>query len=205
MADFYKYLPLLSNAEGGFQKHPSDTGNYNSLGQLVGTNYGISAKTYEDFIKRPPTENDMRSMPKSVAIEIYKQNYWHKMKGNFMTNQSVANILIDHGVNAGVGRASRLVQNILKYHFNKNISVDGAIGNETLTALNNVNQYSLFQTIKKERENYYKSLGGVFLDGWLSRLKAFFFQENVKETITGGLILILSIASFLIYKGYKTK
>ena len=178
MAQFSAYLPLLDKVEGGYQKLASDSGNYNSLGQLVGTNYGISAKTYEAWIGYPPTESDMRAMPKNVAIDIFYNWYWIKMKGDSFKNQSVANIIIDHAVNAGVRTATKLLQKVLNESFYKNIAVDGIIGNQTISATNSVNQEQLHEVIKLEREAYYKSIGGTFLTAWLNRLKGFFLPKK---------------------------
>lgn len=178
MANFYTYLPLLQNIEKGFQKHAKDFGNYNSLGQLVGTNYGIAATTYELWIKRPPTEQDMRSMNKETAIQILKNWYWNVLKGDSITNQSIAEIIVDHGINAGVGRAAKLVQSVLNNKFNYSLSIDGVIGNNTLRALNTVNQELLHKEYKKARENYYATLGGEFYDGWIDRLNQFSFKKK---------------------------
>lgn len=182
MASFKAYLPILENVERGFQKKANDYGNYNSLGQLVGTNYGISAKTYEAWIGFPPTENDMRSMPKDVAIEIFYRWYWLKMKGNDFVNQSVANIIIDHGINAGVVTAIKLLQNVLNSKFYKNIAVDGIIGSQTINATNSVNQEQLHEAIKVARELYYKSIGGSFLSVWKDRLTRFFLPKKKRPT-----------------------
>lgn len=183
MANFYTYLPLLQQVEGGFQKLSNDSGNYNSLGQLVGTNYGIAAPTYEAWIGYPPTEADIRNMDKTEAIEIYKQQYWRPMKADSFINQSVANIIVDHAVNAGVRTAGKLLQRVLNYSFDKNVAIDGVIGSQTLTALNSVNQESLHEAILQARASFYQSIGGPFLQGWLNRLKSFFLPKRQRKRI----------------------
>jgi lysozyme family protein len=176
MANFTSYLPILQQVEGGFQKLSGDSGNYNSLGQLVGTNYGISAKVYEIWIKRPPTEADMRNMLKGTAIEIYKAWYWKPMQGDAFKNQSVANLVVDHAVNAGVASAGKLLQRVLVSKFGKSLTIDGKVGTQTMTAVNAVNQTELFNAIKTARIEFYKSIGGEFLQSWLNRLNSFFFR-----------------------------
>jgi lysozyme family protein len=180
MANFYSFLPLLQQAEGGYQNNPKDSGNYNSKKQLVGTNWGISAKTYEEWIGKPPTILDMKNMPKNTAIQIYKLWYWQRLKADLIVNQSIANIFVDHGVNAGTCTASKMVQSILKNKFNKNIAIDCVIGNITLNAMNTVNQEQLHAFIKEERASFYKKLGSSFLAGWLNRLNFFFFKKPLK-------------------------
>lgn len=177
MAKFNIFMPLLYVLEGGFQKMPTDTGNYNSLNQLVGTNHGISAPVYESWIGRVPSEADMRNLPKETAQAIYKNRYWDKLKASDMKTQEVAHVIVDHGVNAGTGSAAKIVQTVLKNSFSKSISIDGAIGIQTLTALNSVNQLQLHSAILKGREQYYNSLATrypEFIKGWLNRLKPFY-------------------------------
>ena len=180
MASFDSFLPLLLQVEGGYQNNENDSGNYNSLGQLVGTNHGISAETYESWIKRPPSVSDMKNILRGTAIQIYKAWFWNKMKGDYIASQSVANILIDHGVNAGTSRAGKMVQQILNDTFGKSLLVDGVIGNKTIAEINSVNPQSLFNEIKQERTAHYYALGGTFLTGWLKRLKQFVFADKKK-------------------------
>ncbi|ESU28396.1 hypothetical protein FLJC2902T_17540 [Flavobacterium limnosediminis JC2902] len=182
MASFSYFIPLLLEAEGGYQSMSNDSGNYNSLGQLVGTNFGIAAKTYEVWIKRPPSVTDMKNMLKNTALDIYKFWYWNKLKADSINSQSVANIIVDHAVNAGPQSAGIMIQRILNQKFHKNLAQDGIIGNITIQAINSVNSQVLFDEIKKARHSYYYSIGGAFLDGWISRLNKFSFSEKKKAS-----------------------
>jgi lysozyme family protein len=204
MAVFSKYIPLLNVVEGGFQKIVSDSGNYNSLNQLVGTNHGISAPVYEQWINQIPTEAMMRAMSKSVALQIFKAWYWDGINASDIKNQSVAEIIVDHAVNAGQGRAGKIVQRVLNDVFNYNLAVDGAIGPVTIAGINSVNQSQLHKAIKQGRKDHYNSIGGQvsidFLDGWLIRLTKFVYQDTT-VLIGGGLGLIgISIAVYYLTK-----
>jgi lysozyme family protein len=203
MATFQAYLPKLEKVEGGFQKLVKDKGNYNSLNVLVGTNWGISAQTYELWIKRPPTELDIRNMPKSTAINIFKIWYWDKLQADSFKNQSVANLIVDHGVNAGTTTAIKMLQTVLNKDFSFNLKTDGIIGNKTITALNSVNQEVLHQKILQARVDFYKKIGGTFLNAWLNRLSSFFFQENKARISTGTAFLLFAASSFFLYKILK--
>jgi len=178
MAIFTAYITLLKNAEGGYQNLPQDTGNYNSKGELVGTNHGISAKTYENWIGRPPSVADMKNITLNLALEIYKAWYWNKIGAAYISNQSIANLIVDHAVNAGIGAAGKLAQSVLNQYFNYNLVEDGIIGNQTRTALNSVDQELLHNYLKNERENFYRNIGGVFLKTWLNRLTLFVFEKK---------------------------
>lgn len=173
MANFKLFIPILQKIEGGYQNFVADKGNYNSLGQRVGTNFGISARFYEDIIHRPPTVADIKAITKERAEQIYKTNFWDSVQGDNMSNQSIANIITDHAVNSGVGTIGKMVQRILVNDFGKSLSIDGNVGQKTITAINSVNQPVLFDKIKVARANYYNGLGGEFLNSWLTRLKKF--------------------------------
>ena len=178
MANFNLFIPLLQKVEGGYQNMVNDSGNYNSLGQRVGTNFGISAKFYEGIIKRPPTVADMKAITKDYAKQLYKKYFWDLAMGDMIANQSVANIIVDHSVNAGEDSIGEIVQRILVNDFGKNLIIDGDIGVKTAMAINSVNQQLLFDKIKKAREEFYKKLGGSNLSGWLARLKNFVYSEK---------------------------
>jgi lysozyme family protein len=179
MANFFLFIPLLQKVEGGYQNLAGDSGNYNSLNQRVGTNYGISARFYEDIIGRPPTVADMKAITKDKAKQLYKKYFWDDVHGDILKNQSVANLIADHAVNAGESSIGVIVQKILNNQYGKGLKIDGDIGIKTAQAINSIpNQEELFNLIKKGRENDYIKKGGEFLTGWLTRLKTFVYSEK---------------------------
>jgi lysozyme family protein len=178
MANFNLFIPILSKVEGGYQVLSGDRGNYNSLGQLVGTNHGISAAFYEGIIKRPPTVVDMKAITLSLAKQLYKKYFWDDVQGDTIKNQSIANIIADHAVNSGESPIGTIVQSILKNDFSKTLVIDGDIGPKTAALINSVNQQILFDKIKLARARYYQSIGGTFLNGWINRLKSFDYSKN---------------------------
>jgi len=56
MANFNIAYEIVRGHERGFQIFPQDRGNRNSLGQLVGTNWGINAQVYETYLGSSSTE-----------------------------------------------------------------------------------------------------------------------------------------------------
>lgn len=178
MANFNLFIPILQKIEGGYQNLAGDDGNYNSLGQRVGTNFGISARFYEDVIKRPPTVADMKAITKTRAQQLYKKYFWDDVQGDTIKSQSVANIIADHAVNSGESPIGKIVQRILVNDFNKNLAIDGDIGAKTAIAINSVDARQLFDKIKLARSIYYNSIGGQFLASWLNRLKNFSYSKN---------------------------
>lgn len=179
MANFNLFIPLLQKIEAGYQNLVNDRGNYNSLGQRVGTNFGISARFYEGIIKRPPTVADMKAITKDEAKQLFKTYFWDDVFGDSINNQSIANIIADHAVNSGEYPIGNIVQDILNQYYHKNLVNDGDIGLKTAQAINSIaNQQELFNYIKEAREVYYRSLGGEFLAGWLDRLTTFIYSEK---------------------------
>lgn len=207
MAQFATYIPLLLQVEGGFQKNPNDQGNYNSLGQLIGTNRGISARFYEGIIKRPPSLNDIMTISKTKAQNLYRTHFWNKLNADNINNQNVANTIVDHHVNAG--RGAQLAQKVLNQKFFKNVAVDNAMGPQTLSAINSVDPATFTARYNEAREDYYRSLGNssTFLNGWLYRLKKFAFDINAatnsptaKKAGLGITIITLGVFGWYVFK-----
>lgn len=181
MAKFSIFIPIVLNVEAGYQNQVSDSGNYRSDGERVGTNRGISAKVYEQWIGRLPSVQDMKNITAEIAQQIYKTWYWDKMKADQINDQSVANIIVDMAVNSGPSAATILLQETLNEHFGKTLIVDGAIGNLTISATNSVNGQSLFEKIKMERKSFYESLDNPkYINGWLDRLTHFVYEKKKK-------------------------
>ena len=176
MAKYNKAIQIILSKEGGYQKHPSDRGNYNSKGILVGTKYGISAKTLERWKGYPVRENDIKNLSLVEAQEIYHVYYWTPIRGNAIQDQDTAEIILDHAVNAGTGGAAKMVQRVLN-SFGAKLSVDGKIGSQTLHVLNITDQQRFFDAFKKERLKFYQSIStgnnAVFSTGWIKRVMSF--------------------------------
>lgn len=120
----------LLDREGGYVDHADDKGG--------ATMYGIT----EQVARLHGWDGKMQYMPKTLAVQIYKDQYWSSP--NFdrvaMINQRIAEELLDTGVNMGVAVASKMLQQSLnalnsqQSHYSDMI-VDGIIGNTTLGAL----------------------------------------------------------------------
>lgn len=168
MANFNQSYTRTAANEGGYQSNPNDPGNYNSAGQLVGTNWGISAPVYEDWLGYPPTKQQMQSMPASTAKAIMRAKFWDKIQGDNLPNQAVADILFDGVVNHG--RGVRLAQEVL------GVTADNIFGPATFNALVNTPSAQFYNAYKERRRQYYYQLVqnnsnlNQFLAGWLKRL-----------------------------------
>lgn len=201
MASFEIAYKTIARNEGGYQKFSDDPGNYNSLGQLVGTNWGINAKVYSDYLGRPATQSEMRNMSKAVAKDIYKQKYWKGIRGNSIQDQQVATILFDGHVNHGRW-GIKMIQEVL------GVTKDGSIGPVTLNAINDANSLRLFNLYKERRKKFYNWYATVkrpemkdrWLSPWLSRMDAFVYQggPNFSEQKRMAILPLAFAAYFLL-------
>jgi lysozyme family protein len=205
MALFEKFASTVAQFEAGYQNHPNDQGNYNSLGQLVGTNYGISAAFYEAVFKVIPSATTIQSITKNQAKQLFKNHFWDKLFADSIQSQAVAETFVDHGINAGNKSATSIMQETLIVDFGRGIEFDQIMGSETLNAINSVDGSQLFASFNKRREAYYRSLGNVnFIQGWLKRVKDITdkFNMNVifNPKVIGTVLFVLMIAGY----GYYT-
>lgn len=175
MADIKQLAPLTFKWEGGYQADPSDKGNYNSRGELVGTKYGVSAKAYEAFYKKVPTAETMKNlMPEQGSFVLL--SFWNHCHADFIVNQSIANLFVDWYYNAGA-KAIKEVQRLVK------VTQDGSVGSQTIDAINKADQKLLFSQIWAARERYYRTVAmkpdlAKYLKGWLNRLNDFKYSAK---------------------------
>jgi len=172
MADIKKALEATLKHEGGYVFDKDDPGGETYRGVARNSNPNWVGWRYLDEMKNnanfPECLNDNRELQIAI-VDLYKSNYWSRIKGDQIEKQAIANKIFDIAVNMGPGTAAKLLQAAL------NVSIDGRIGNNTLSALNGVN-FELFmcefRLIIIARymaicKNRYKSR--KFLYGWIKR------------------------------------
>lgn len=153
MANFEKALSHILQNEGGYVNDKTDKGGE--------TKFGISKKSY-------PKE-DIKNLTIERAKEIYKRDFWDKIKGDQIQNDELALNLFDFAVNGGVGTSIKTLQKAL------NVDVDGVIGNDTLSAMAVINFNDLIKRFIKFRNLHYVDIvindptQIKFLKGWISR------------------------------------
>lgn len=157
MASYDLFKSSIEQAEGGYQNLKKDAGNYNSKGERVGTNHGISARFYENVIGFPPSVEDMKAITKAEAHILFKNEFWDKVKADYINDQAVAETIVDHAINAGVGAAGEVVQTTLNKQFGKSLAIDRSIGSKTVQAINSVPPKPLFEELSIARLNDYKT------------------------------------------------
>ncbi|SDM21409.1 glycoside hydrolase family 108 protein [Halarsenatibacter silvermanii] len=164
---FNEAIEIVLKHEGGFSDHPNDTGG--------ATRYGIT----ERVARGAGYEGDMKELPLDTAKDIYRQNYWDRMRLDEIEDGRLRLLLMDTGVNMGVGTAGRILQRAHNLLSEGQITVDGAIGPITLEHINQINRRdNLLYTVEILRGYRYleivKNNGSqrVFIHGWFNRLRS---------------------------------
>lgn len=121
MANFEQAIVKTLAHEGGakFTEDPSDRGG--------ATKYGISQRAYPYL--------DIRTLTESQARELYKRDYWDRIRGDDITSQAIAESIFDTCVNMGVRTGCRLAQVALGIQ-----PADGIIGSQSLEKINATDQ-----------------------------------------------------------------
>lgn len=169
----------VAEIEGGYQNHPADRGNYNRRGELVGTNWGIAAFVAEEYFNRTVTAEDMRTLKKSVALEIYRRKFWEPLRASEFPTQALANIVYDGFVNHGKW-GIRLLQRVL------GVVEDGIVGPITLASIHAVGPEELYRAYYDARHAFYHAIvrnrpdQRVFLRGWMRRLEHYAYERAAK-------------------------
>jgi len=125
-----KLIDELIKREGGYVNDSIDAGGE--------TNYGITKRVAE----ANGYAGNMRSMPIELAQRIYRQRYWDLLELDTVKAYcpEIVERMFDMGVNMGQSRAGCFLQRSLNV-LNKqgtawrDITVDGDVGNATLSAL----------------------------------------------------------------------
>ncbi|WP_165190730.1 glycoside hydrolase family 108 protein [Caulobacter soli] len=149
--------------EGGYVNHANDKGG--------ATNFGVTAATLGAWrnLGRKATSDEVRDMSRSEAIAIYKDRYITQPGFGVITDGNLKMIVIDCAVLYGPRRATIWLQTAL------GVSADGAIGNQTTTALAKadpkiVGRSILSQRVKRIHARVAEDpTQAVFLKGWLNR------------------------------------
>ena len=145
--------------EGGYVNHPADPGGM--------TNLGVTRRVWEEWTGKPATEADMRGLTIEMVTPLYKKRFWDAVRGDDLPS-GVDLCVFDFAVNAGVGRASRFLQQVV------GVVADGAIGPKTLAAVTKMPADEIVERFCDLREAHYKSLSTfvTFGRGWMNRLSS---------------------------------
>lgn len=153
---FDRALAVILHHEGGYVNHPQDPGGR--------TNLGVTQRVWEAWVGRRVTEADMRALTPALVAPLYRKEYWDACRCDDMP-PAVALVVFDMAVNAGVHRASVIIQRVV------GVSDDGRIGPATLAAVNGRPARTTVTAYSEARRVFYRGLRtfATFGRGWLRR------------------------------------
>lgn len=148
---FAKAVAFVLDREGGLVDDPNDPGGL--------TNLGIALNRHPEL-----TAEDIRTMSRSRAANIYFDQYWTPVQGAQWPS-GVDLVMLDICVNMGPETATQCLQKAL------GIDVDGKIGPQTIRAAQAAKIPTLIAKLTSARINHYASLPGWAHDGhgWTAR------------------------------------
>ncbi len=165
--DFERALKFVLQAEGGYTNDKADSGGE--------TNYGIIQREYDaDRAARGMEKRSVRFINPDEVQAIYLRDYWQAGKCDKMP-WPVSLAHFDACVNTGIGQAGKLLQRAI------GAKADGIVGPMTLQKLDaecdDDGSVAVALHVADMRRDFYrglvesKSSQGVFLKGWLNRVK----------------------------------
>ena len=136
----------IMRREGGdtYTYHPSDHGG--------ATKYGITQNTLSDYRGYQVTVEEVQSLTKGTARNIYKKMYIKDPGFELIQNERLKVFLIDFGVNSGPTTAIRSLQ------FCVGTIIDGVIGSKTLAAIDEMTSEETYRRMVASRVRLYMGL-----------------------------------------------
>lgn len=136
--------------------------------KFEGEGYGIHKPIWGD-----------KMFTKEEALYIHKHYYWNRYLGNHFTNQTVAEVLIDHLINAGEGKDKR---NIKAFEEIIGVEQDGLL---TMNDIDVANSFEHPEEIVNPyvdyRLRYYRTRKDAKKNrGWFKRAKSFYIEPTTE-------------------------
>lgn len=156
IVNFPRCFSWLLAHEGGFSNHARDPGNATML--------GVTKATYEDYVGRSVSIDEIKNLTQDDVEPIYKKRYWDRVHGDVMPS-GLDWMLFDWGVNSGPRRASKALQ------LSVGVRADGVIGPNTMDAVSKADIAATIEAIHRVRELFYRRLStfDTFGRGWIRR------------------------------------
>jgi hypothetical protein len=153
---FTHCVDLIFRHEGGFVDDPEDPGG--------ATNMGITLKTLAAVRGAPVSREDVQNLTREEARQIYRAHYWNALSCDSLP-PGIDLVVFDFGVNAGVSRSAKLLQQMV------HVEADGEIGPITVGAARSIDPAHIVNAFSDARLDHYRSLSTWerFKKGWTRR------------------------------------
>lgn len=113
----------------------------------------------------------------SIAQEVYTSAYANPLQAGAITDQALATAVLSFGINSGNEESAKTLQRAC-VSLGQNVTVDGAIGPNTLSVVNGLNAGQLLDAFCSDARTFYSDLSesdpadAAFLQGWFNRVSA---------------------------------
>lgn len=121
----------------------------------------------------------------ATAEQVYAKDYALPLCLNELDNQAVANCCLSFAINEGVKPAARVIQEAVNLCRASvivprlaAITVDGQIGNQTITAINAINPRDMLNALRLQQRDHYVAIitadptQAKWQHGWFNRVDA---------------------------------
>jgi lysozyme family protein len=189
MANFTTAHAITAQNEGGYANNPADKGGETYAGISRNFNPQWSGWAAVDRAKKQTLVaakiDKILAADRALQREVhhfYETKYWQANRLGELCHQAIADKLYDIGVNMGVDRASRMLQEALNLT-NQNgkayadIDVDGIMGNITIATVNRHPNPKLLLLVLDalQGERYLTNMRNnpsqeVFANAWFNRI-----------------------------------
>jgi lysozyme family protein len=156
---------LIRREGDKFTDHPADRGGK--------TKYGVTQATLSEWLGRPATVDDVKSLTEHEAREIYRDAYITRPGFLGIESDAVRALAVDCAVNHGVKRAVQLLQEAA------HVVTDGVLGPNTREAVNHMTAAVLYRRLCAARVRLYGEIitknppQAIFAAGWCNRVAEF--------------------------------
>ena len=172
------FIKVMKKWEGGLSKDLHDSASANFCptpykdGKKYHTNKGVTYAVWKQYFG---SNHDAKfyAMSDEDWFTIFDKLYFKAVKGDQMKSLNIAALVADTAWLSGVNPAGKILQRACNAIGGK-LTVDGSIGNGTLSFVNAADSSKLFDAIVIEREKFYHTIAvgknTIYLKGWLNRL-----------------------------------
>lgn len=167
MTPFDQAFEYLLKDEGTkYTNDPKDSGGP--------TKFGITQTTYEQYVKRISTIDEIKNMSVETAKQIYFDLYWKAGGCDRILHLGLAACLFNSGVLYGTGTTSILAQKALN-KCGYTLKSDGVFGDKSIAAINQVGPAKFLKEFHGELLNRIETIIAAnpknerFRNGWINR------------------------------------
>jgi len=185
--------------EGGFQCFPNDNGNYNACGELVGTNMGVSAVAYSQWVGRCPSEAEMCGITKAVAFDFYSW-YFDRYQLFGIESQDLFELVANNTMGNPQQSAKAAQRALVALGYPTD--VDGSFGPQTIGNLNKAARERGVPTVFNAiRQNWVGWVQNVPTWGaaLVARMEKYFPEMNLSTAMGGGLLFATLLFATLLF------